>query len=251
MGKSFQVALDDALFKEYNAFKVSGGDKTVSKDKIARILRFSGGDILTNHAQYVRLGLPMSDTLKSALMKDTKNKSKCLEELVKATEAKIILTDDRSKKKYPYVDIDGDEIDMVLGGFLLRGVSRDKATEHIKNLCADARTLVIYDRYFSGSPAKNASNVGTLTEILPKNRKLDIVYHKDTHECHITNECIARINTIAPDWNLHDKILPDHHDRYLVVNDKIEIILTSGFDHLSTPAKEFSYIIRKYNNRFA
>lgn len=34
------------------------------------------------------------------------------------------------------------------------------------------------------------------------------------------------------------------HDRYLIVDDKLEIILTSGFDHLNDSSGDFTYIVR-------
>lgn len=41
-----------------------------------------------------------------------------------------------------------------------------------------------------------------------------------------------------------DRTLPEYHDRYLVLDDKLEIILTSGFDYLVKTEKEFTYIVR-------
>lgn len=254
MGKTFQVVLDDALYKEYNAYKNPQNATPYSKDKIARILKFSGGDILTNYAQYERVVEQKDNNKLAALLKDSKNRNKTLQELAKATEYKIILTDDKDnkdKEKYPYVNIDGDEIDMVLGGFIMRGKSRVKATEHIKNLCADARTVVVYDCFFSVNSAKTKNNVKILTEILPKNKKLEVIYHKSPDsDPHFSEECIRLIKSEAPNWTITDQILPDHHDRYIVINDKTEIILTSGFDHITNSIKELSYIVRKYERRF-
>ena len=34
------------------------------------------------------------------------------------------------------------------------------------------------------------------------------------------------------------------HDRYLIIDNKIEIILTSGFDYLFDNSKDFTYIVR-------
>lgn len=251
MGKTFQVVLDDKLYKEYLAYKNPQSGIPFSQDKIARILKFSGGDILTNYAQYNSLDMPKDNKKLSALLKDGKNKNKTLEELAKATEYKIILTDDEQKNRYPYVNIDGDEIEMALGGFIMRGLSRAKALNHIKDLCADAITVVVYDSFFSWTSAKTQNNVNTLIDVLPKNRKLDITYHSDPKNGpHFSDECIKLINSKARNWNLSDRVLPDHHDRYIVINNTIEIILTSGFDHINNTNKEFSYIIRKYDNRF-
>lgn len=252
MRKTHQVVLDDALYKEYNAYKSSNPQNIIpySQDKISRILKFSGGDILTNNAQYDRVIDKKDKNRQTALLNDP-NRKKSLEDLAKDTTYKIILTDDKDKKKYPYVNINDDEIDMVLGGFIMRGKSRAKAIEHIKNLCADARSVVIYDNFFSGNSAKTKNNVKILTDILPKNRKLEVIYHKDpNNQPHFSEECIKLIKSVAPNWIILDRILPDHHDRYIIINETIQIILTSGFDHINNSNKEFSYIVRKYDKRF-
>lgn len=36
----------------------------------------------------------------------------------------------------------------------------------------------------------------------------------------------------------------DCHDRYLIIDGKTEIILSSGFDHLHNTTKEIAYIVR-------
>lgn len=251
MEKTYQVVLDDALYKEYNAYKSPKSGKPFSQDKIARILKFSGGDVLTNYAQYMRTVDQKDNNKMSALLKDANNQNKSLEDLAKATDYKIILTDDKGKKKYPYVNIDGDEIDMVLGGFVMRGDSRAKALEHIKNLCAEASTVVVYDSHFSDTLAKTKYNVKTLTEILPKNKKIEVTYHKEEGKTpHFSEDCIKLIKAAAPRWTILDKKLPDYHDRYIVINDKTEIILTSGFDQIYNSNKEISYIVHNYGQRF-
>lgn len=36
------------------------------------------------------------------------------------------------------------------------------------------------------------------------------------------------------------------HDRYLIIDNKIEIILTSGIDNLIDDSKDFTYIVRRH-----
>ena len=49
----------------------------------------------------------------------------------------------------------------------------------------------------------------------------------------------------------HDKLMfknigdvPPHHDRYLIIDDSIEVVLTSGFEYLQNQRKEISLVIR-------
>lgn len=254
MATGYQVVLDDDLYLEYHAYKNSTDGKGFSKDIVSKILRFSGNAVLSNLAQFERLGLigDADTTLAIALRKDTQNKRKNLEELAQNTSCKIILTNDSAKTVYPYVNINDDEIEMVMGGFIMRGTSRAKGIAHIKSLCADAKEVMVYDKYFSEA-SNLQNNVDTLTSILPTARKIEITYHKDTtlNPPHFTDECITKIQDKAAAWVFYDRKLPEHHDRYLVINNKIEIILTSGFDYMTRTDKELSYIVRQYGNRFA
>ena len=55
---------------------------------------------------------------------------------------------------------------------------------------------------------------------------------------------VVALQEYCAKWTFIDRTLPEYHDRYLVVDDKIEIILTSGFDYLIRNEKEFTYIVR-------
>lgn len=247
MGKK-NVVLDDDLYKEYHAYKNSTDGKGFSKDKISKILRFSGNEVLTNQKQWERLSLDLKTPLGVSISKMA-DKNASLEDLALKTNYKIILTDDKAKDKFPYVNIDGDEIDVVLGGFVMKNKPRDKAIKHLTALCRDARNITVYDKYFS-KEGRITGNVDTLTAILPNARVLNIKYHKDTsgEPPHISDDCKTAISAKGITWNFIDAVLPEHHDRYLVIDDKLEIILTSGFDNLGNIDKEITYIVRDCSN---
>lgn len=237
------VVLDKSLYEQYHLFKIGADSKDYSKDTIIAILRFSGNSVLTNYRQWHDLKYPEDEALTMGLHKDGKRKDLNLEELAAHTVYKIILTEDSTKTSYPYVNIHGDEIDMVLGGFVMKDAPRQKAIKHIAALCRNAKDVTIYDRYFS-KETKVDSNIQVLKDILPSGRKLNITYHKNVGETHLTSDCITKIQADRPDWTFADRNLPEHHDRYLILDSKTEIILTSGFDNLSSTARELSYIVR-------
>lgn len=246
------VVLDDGLYKTYHIFKKGDAEslKDLKTDKISKILHFSGNSVLTNIAQIDRLRLEISEALRSRL-NHMKSKRHSLLELSKNTIYKIILTDDASKKDFPYVNVDRDQIEMVLGGFVMRNQSRDKAILHLKSLCADAREIILYDRFFAADAAKENQNIDILKNILPESRKLTLFYHKrGTEAAHISEVGVTRLTSERSRWTLQDKVLEDNHDRYIIINNEIEIILTSGFDYLSDTGKEISYIVRNYSDRF-
>lgn len=246
------VVLDDNLYEIYHIFKIRDVQslKDLKTDKISKILHFSGNSVLTNIAQIDRLNLEISDGFRNRL-NYMKSKRHSLPELSRSTIYKIVLTDDASKKDFPYVNIDGDQIEMVLGGFVMRNQSREKAIEHLKSLCSNAREIIIYDRFFAADASKENQNIEILKNILPGSRNITIYYHKrGTESAHISDEGVEKLMNERPHWTLQDKLLEDNHDRYIIIDNQIEIILTSGFDYLSNTGKEISYIVRNYTNRF-
>ena len=50
-------------------------------------------------------------------------------------------------------------------------------------------------------------------------------------------------STIAKEVSLDDSLLT-HHDRYIVIDNKMEIILSSGFMYLELTGKELTYVVR-------
>jgi len=62
----------------------------------------------------------------------------------------------------------------------------------------------------------------------------------------------AELKKICEDWNIKENLdgeinnsYNELHDRYIIVDRKIQIILTSGIDYLIDTSKDFTYIIRK------
>ena len=46
------------------------------------------------------------------------------------------------------------------------------------------------------------------------------------------------------DWEPQlDATLKGRHDRYIIVDEKLEIVLSSGFDHLGTDHGDFMYVV--------
>jgi hypothetical protein len=59
---------------------------------------------------------------------------------------------------------------------------------------------------------------------------------------------ITLFKNICKDWIIKEdrrNTYKNYHDRYLLIDNQIEIILTSGFDYLFDENKEFTYIVRK------
>lgn len=244
------IVLDNTLYAEYHKFKNPENGEAYNTDTISRILRFAGNSILTNFRQWRELGFPENSPLAIALKKKARHKNLDLPSLAQESYFKIILTDDPSKKDFPYVNIQKDDIEPTIGGFIHRNTSRGKAIAHFKSLLLNASELIIYDNYFAN---RKDENIKVLTSIIPLGKKIKMIYDipKSKNESPIDKDCIDKISEIRPDVSFEQRALPPHHDRYIIIDNATEIILTSGFDHLSLRDKELSYIIRQYTQRFS
>lgn len=229
------IVLEDSLFCEYHKF--TSQKKDFDKDKVKRILHFYKRQICTNIAQYNRTGIDLPASLQYVLIHSC-DKNKTLEELAKASTYKIILSD--SCSVYPRVNILGDEekIENNLSATFMRGESRDKARSHIRDLCSKAKDILVFDRYINKDAALNM-----LKFIFPVHA-LNIHYISGQ----IDGTAISELKKKCSSWNFmieSDVITENHHDRYLLVDNKIEIILSSGFDHLASDISDFTYVVRE------
>lgn len=233
----YQVVLDDDLFRDYHKFK---NGENLTKDEVKRVkclLHYFRGELITNIAQYERVGLPLDVALKKKLAQSGL-KRQSNEELAQShTVYKVILS--CSRGDFPYVDVtsDKEKIESNLSSFYDIAEKRDKAIEHLKALCKGAKKIVVYDKYFAES-AKEARNIRTLVDILPQKR-LTISLSN------ISPDGIQTFKEACGDWcPQSDTTLKGRHDRYIIVDDNIEIVLSSGFDHLSVDSSDFMYVVR-------
>ena len=228
------IVLSDELFKQYYDFK---SKQDFDEKKVKAMFHYFKDKLYTNLRQYKQHGIePENQSLKNQLAHNS-NKRKGVEELAKETIYKIVLTTDRDT--FPYVNVlsGTDKIENCLYGGYDNGENRTKAIEHIKAVCEDARKIIVYDNYFD----QVADNVNTLIDLLPRHR-LELHCYK------ITTEQEARLKSAYADWNVIRETRDEKkHDRYLVVDDNVEILLSSGFDHLGSIDKDFAYVIRPVN----
>lgn len=241
--KPYGLVLSDELQEVYLDFKEK---RDFDQVIVRQLLHYYKGSFLTNTAQMTRLGRKMSPSMEQQL-RSAGFTTQTLDELAGKTVYKIILS--TGNNTFPYVNIYGDTIENNLTGCFMRGVRRDKAIAHIQALCKKATRICIYDKYITkeGSERRNQENLNSVAALWP-NKSLCIVYQdghlKDSDVNFLKGKCVK--------WTFEKRFdIPEHHDRYLIIDDKIEIILTSGFSSLSDIDKEFTYIVRPVNkNRF-
>lgn len=210
---------------------------------IKRILHYCKGDFIPNREQY--------DEAKNKYIDFDQNKivlqsfalsgfsiDKTLEELAKQTKLKVILSKDKSY--FPYINIYNDKIENNLSATFKNNIPRDKAKNHLRALCENATNILICDKYIKNN-FDNFKNF--INECLP-NKQINLFFTFGLDNARKSE--IKTINNkylIKNDRN-NNYPTPSTHDRYILIDQKIEIILTSGIDYLYNTTKDFTYIIR-------
>ncbi|MBD5164958.1 MAG: hypothetical protein HDT10_03910 [Helicobacter sp.] len=177
-----------------------------------------------------------------------------LEELANDTVYKIILS--QNKSNFPYINVFNDKIENNLTATFSKQEERTKAKEHFKALFRNAKSLFIYDKYL----CDNQDSFKQFAEWCFPKQKLSIFYPPSscipkkirTNFISAIKILCTELKKICEDWaikeNLDGEINNSYnelHDRYIIVDRKIQIILTSGIDYLMDTSKDFTYIIRK------
>jgi hypothetical protein len=229
--EDYQIVLEDDLLEAYYQFK-SGNMANIFR--ATRLLNFYKTH-LTNVAQLKRINRG-DDALKQQLAQ-AGYVSQPIEELANLTKLKLILS--ASNSSYPYVNVMGkDELDMNFTG-TFKNTSRKKAMDHIKNLCLQANSILIYDKYIGDKSEKFLMQLFSLFPV----KKFSLIYHGEQ----LKQETITKWKAINKLVTIKQDTRGDYrgfHDRYLVIDDKLEIILSSGFDNLLSNNNDFTYVLR-------
>lgn len=162
-------------------------------------------------------------------------KNQTLPELAALTTYKIILTEGRTN--YPYVNLNEGRFCPAISSFYAGDEERQTALEYLKNLCSGAKkSILLYDKYIN--VAHNLDEL--LRDILP-NTDIRFIFSFDKIDVNHRNELLKS----HPKMSFKDiGNVPKHHDRYLIIDDTIEVVLTSGFEYLQNQRRELSLVIR-------
>ena len=246
--EDYSFVLEDDLFAEYHRFMNPGSPSPYHSNTIKKLLAYHTKPFLFNKEQLDRCSIPCDRNLEITLRKNRLNGLE-LDELYKKTFYHGILSND--KDEYPYININNTNekiISSISGSYYARE-NREKAKSHIRSLCSSAKKIIVYDRYLTSSPEDIA--VETLADLLPQNEHVTIILHntaigtsynptiaKDKLKLHYNNWTIDNSTTSLR--------INSHHDRYIIIDDSMEIILSSGLTNLGDDQKDFTYLLSPY-----
>jgi hypothetical protein len=230
----YQIVMEDELLLNYFQFKNNMNENPKLIQKLFTYYK----PFLTNISQLERIHFGDDDSLRAQLLGNG-YKNQTIEELVEYTSLKIILSN--SENTYPYLNINNDKIEVNYTGTFKKDESRTKCIDHLKKLCKNAKNILICDNFLG----KKMDILEKVFDLFPNNISIDYEF-KDTPQ--LDPKIILKLKNkknltkIAVNPNMKYK---DLHDRYLLIDSKIEVILTSGFDYLFDSSKELTYIVRK------
>ena len=229
-----QIVLSDDLLKAFCQFKRGEACDT---RLITRLLTFYKPH-LTCVNQLKRIDNKDSVLLQSLAASGWIGQS--IEELAERSSLKLILTTNQSD--YPYVNIaGGDAIEPNYTG-TFKNEPRIKAIAHLKALCQSARSIYIYDPFLKGYQERATPTImDGIFSLLPMSSFT--LYCDDG----------AFMQHTKSDWKRRNSELTfkkaenspwKKHDRYLIIDRKVEVILSSGFDYLFDTNGDFTYVVR-------
>lgn len=231
----FTLAMDDALLKTLYDFKRGQLGET-STLVIQNLLRLYYPPHITSVKQLRAIGIDDPALLQSLAQQGLIEQTAA--ELAEYTRYKILLSVDNTQ--YPAIAISGDSVNSQFVMTLRCGEPRDKAHEWLKALLAGAVNVTIVDRFmFDGG--KMRASTRNFFNLLPQ-KKLSLFFNSDP------GVFASQIKQVFSNWKIKkntDPLYSNVHDRYLLIDNKIEVVITSGIDYLFDTSKECTLLVRE------
>jgi len=246
----YKVVLSDKLYSIYKKASTQCPLKAKERKAYDALVGNVELDILTNAAQLQRCKdnhkLPdeVYDDLHPVLL-TSDDKDLPLHDLSKKTLFKLILTQANGETLSPYFNLKEKHIKRNYTISRLHDEDRQYLKDYLKNLLIDADKIFIYDNFFSKEEANKQ-----LFNLFPnKNILIQYVENSDRDNGNfIQYACngnakwkVEKCDTTQDEFNRFAR----SHDRYLIINDKVEVTLTSGFLYIWNEDKEITCVIRE------
>lgn len=234
---NYSLVLEDELLLEYENFKHC--KPPTNRRDLELLLAFYKPWHIINKDQISLLeknDLKLDDDEKLSIMESGYG-NLSLEDLAKITLYKIILTIN-SCNGLPYVNINGGKIENNYVATFKTGISRQVAFDHFSLLFKGCKSIFFYDKYLKLDDLRNF-----IKQCNADNIKIYLT--RDRYESFGGTNLGMNINIDQRYSRNYNK--SKTHDRYILVEYEaygLEIILTSGIEHLMSDNKDFTYIIR-------
>jgi len=233
----YTLAMDDQMLKVFHDFK-RGAVGEASTATIQNLLRLYHPPHITSATQLKRVGIEDPSVLQQLANMGFTNQTP--EELAGKTRYKILLSADQIT--YPNVSVQGDHVSSQFVMSFKVGEHRGKAHDWLSALLADASNVTVVDRYLcydqTGALKPNGKK---FFELLPR-KPLSIFLSR------AEQKTITDIKKICRDWSVKKDTSAAYknvHDRYLRIDGKMEVVITSGIDYLFDTDKECTLLVRK------
>lgn len=246
-----KIVLSDELFVSYKTFHTLATPTTQQRKRYQRVLSNFVHPFKTNIEQLKRckgeLGDEVYKRLAPPLIASSK-KGQSLQELAKETTYQFILTDSDTEVDLPYVNVKTQNVKQLYTTTCLAGESRQELIKHIEELCSKAKKILICDNYF----AENWGRTQALFQSVLPRKKLTVEFVETNPAlvCALNSSKIndTEIQKIFGDWNTvqsTDGNYSNRHDRYLKIDNKLEVMLSSGFAYLWNNSKEITCVFKE------
>jgi hypothetical protein len=226
----YAIALEDSLCGAWHAFKRG---QTVDNRKIENLLRMYKPPHITNTQQLQRLDIidaPLMMQLAQAGLQ-----TQTVPELAVLTRYKIVLSE--TSTTFPHINIYGDALGNHYAMTCQMGQQRHKALAHLSALLANANSVLIHDRHL----AKTWPSAKQILSLLP-HKQLTLFFTTT-----VPQAIASEIKNTYALWTVKPSkasTYQQHHDRYLRIDNQIEVVITSGIDYLFDASKECTLLIR-------
>lgn len=222
--------LDDELASLYHQFKKG---HSVNNRLVSMLLNHYKPKHKTNFAQLRRIGVDEAGLLSQSINSLEKNLS--LEELAETTIFKYILS--ASNNTYPYRSLENKNFQSEVLYSFKSGDDRKDFIEHFESLLKKAKNVTVSDKYL-------ISNSGCWQPFFGLFKNCNIYLSFDSKDqsfvsnikCIVGNSCRVTSDSRSNYSQLHD--------RYILIDDKVELVITSGIDYIFDTTKECTVIMR-------
>ena len=247
MNEDYSFAIEDDLLKEFFVYRHRDQfpDYETNQQDLEKLLSFQLKPFIFTRKQLNQIGYDIPKQLEQQLLK-ANLKTQSLEDLSKKTLYKGILS--KTNNPYPYINIHNGKICPAIIGMFNPSENRNTATEHLKQFLLKAKEIIIQDYYL----LCNQGAIDALKAILPQNNMVKLIFPVQLKES--TGFCWkdAKQDLLQcySDWNIQQEHLStNYHDRYIVVDRKWQVILSSGLAYMISTQKDLTYVISPFTSQ--